>query len=122
MEVTDAAGEHRPLVSQAFCSALPVDYYRSSVPTSHWEALGSMVLQAAYEATMLAAVLNANRNASNIVLLTELGGGAFGNHPDWINAAIRRALALASEFAVDVRLVARDRPSSAIQKIAKDFS
>jgi hypothetical protein len=81
-----------------------------------------MVLQAAYEATMLAAVLNANRNASNIVLLTELGGGAFGNHPDWINAAIRRALALASEFAVDVRLVARDRPSSAIQKIAKDFS
>ena len=92
------------------------------MPTSHWEALGSMVLQAAYEATMLAAVLNANRNASNIVLLTELGGGAFGNHPDWINAAIRRALALASEFAVDVRLVARDRPSSAIQKIAKDFS
>jgi hypothetical protein len=45
VEVTDAAAEHRPLVSQAFCSALPVAY--SPVPTSHWEPLASLVLQAA---------------------------------------------------------------------------
>ena len=77
VEVTDAAGEHRPLVSQAFCSALPVAYTR--VPPPHWEAFASLVLQAAYEATMLAAVLNAQRGASNVVLLTQLGGGAFGN-------------------------------------------
>lgn len=38
--------------------------------------LASLVLQAAYEATMAAAVLNAQRGASNVVLLTELGGGA----------------------------------------------
>ena len=74
VEVTDAAGEHRPLVSQAFCSALPVAYTR--VPPSHWEPFASLVLQAAYEATMLAAVLNAQRGASNVVLLTQLGGGA----------------------------------------------
>ena len=80
--------EHRPLVSQAFCSALPVAYTR--VPPSHWEAFASLVLQAAYEATMLAAVLNAQRGASNVVLLTQLGGGAFGNHDDWIHAAMRR--------------------------------
>jgi hypothetical protein len=30
VEVTDAVGEHRPIISQAFCSALPVAY--SSVP------------------------------------------------------------------------------------------
>ena len=77
VEVTDAAGEHRPLVSQAFCSALPVAYTR--VPPSHWEPFASLVLQAAYEATMWAAVLNAQRGASNVVLLTQLGGGAFGN-------------------------------------------
>jgi hypothetical protein len=76
VEVTDAASQHRPLVSQAFCSALPVAYTR--VPPSHWEAFASLVLQAAYEATMLAAVLNARRGASNTVLLTQLGGGAFG--------------------------------------------
>jgi hypothetical protein len=45
VEVTDAAGEHRPLVSQAFCSALPVAYNRS-VPPPHWEAFASLVLQA----------------------------------------------------------------------------
>jgi hypothetical protein len=44
----------------------------------HWEAFASLVLQAAYEATMFAAVLNAQRGASNVVL-TRLGGGAFGN-------------------------------------------
>ena len=77
VEVTDAAGEHRPLVSQAFCSALPVAYTR--VPPSHWKPFASLVLQAAYEATMSAAVLNAQRGASNVVLLTQLGGGAFGN-------------------------------------------
>ena len=37
VEVTDVAGEHRPLVSQAFCSALPVAYNKS-VPRPHWEA------------------------------------------------------------------------------------
>jgi len=75
VEVTDAAWGYRPLVSQAFCSALPVAYTR--VPPSHWEAFASLVLQAAYEATMATAVLNAQRGASNVVLLTELGGGAF---------------------------------------------
>jgi hypothetical protein len=89
VEVTDAAGKHWPLVSQAFCSALPVNYNRS-VLRPHWEAFGSLVLQAAYEATMLAAVLNARRGVSNVVLLTELGGGAFGNDLAWIHGAMRR--------------------------------
>jgi hypothetical protein len=64
VEVTDATGQHRPLVSQAFCSALPVAYTR--VPPSHWEAFASLVLQAAYEATMLAAVLNAVNRLPNL--------------------------------------------------------
>ena len=113
VEVTDAAGEHRPLVSQAFCSALPVAYTR--VPSSHWEPFGSLVLQAAYEATMLAAVLNARRGASNVVLLTQLCGGAFGNHDDWIYAAIRRALDIMSGCALDVRLVSYGTPSRAMR-------
>ena len=119
VEVTDAAGKHRPLVSQAFCSALPVAYTR--VPPSHWEAFASLVLQAAYEATILAAVLNAQRGASHVVLLTELGGGAFGNHSDWIHAAMRRALEMMSGFALDVRLVSYRTPSRAILQMAKDF-
>ncbi len=76
VEVTEVPGPDRPLVSQSFCSALPVAY--SSVPSAHWEPFASLVLEAAYEATMWAAVLNAQRDASNVVFLTLLGGGAFG--------------------------------------------
>jgi hypothetical protein len=119
VEVTDAAGQHRPLVSQSFCSALPVAYTR--VPPSHWEAFASLVLQASYEATMLAAVQNAQRGASNVVLLTQLGGGAFGNHDDWIHAAMRRALEMVSGFPLDVRLVSYGTPSRTILQMAEEF-
>jgi hypothetical protein len=119
VEVSDAKAQHRPLVSQAFCSALPVAYTR--VPPSHWEAFASLVLQSAYEATMLAAVLNARRGASNVVLLTQLGGGAFGNHDNWIHAAMRRSLDMMSGFALDVRLVSHGTPSPAMLQIAEKF-
>jgi hypothetical protein len=119
VEVTDAPGEHRPLVSQAFCSALPVAY--TPIPPSHWEAFASLVLQAAYEATMLAAALNAQRGTSNVVLLTQLGGGAFGNQSDWIHAAMRRALEMMSGFALDVKLASYGAPSQAIMQMARVF-
>jgi hypothetical protein len=54
------------------------------VPSAHWKPFASLVLEAAYEATMLAAVLNKQRGASNVVLPTLLGGGAFGNEAEWI--------------------------------------
>jgi hypothetical protein len=120
VEVTDAAVENRPLVSQAFCSALPVAY-KASVPRPRWEAFASLVLQAAYEATMLAGVLNAQRGASNVLLLTSLGGGAFGNDQGWVHAAMQRALGIMSEFALDVRFVSHGTPSRAILQMAKDF-
>jgi hypothetical protein len=119
IEVTDAEGEHRPLVSQAFCSALPVAY--TGVSSVHWKPFASLVLDAAYEATLLAAVLNKPRGASSVVLLTSLGGGVFGNEAEWINAAIRRALVITSGFGLDVRLVSYGTPSREILQMAKDF-
>jgi hypothetical protein len=115
VEVTDAEVEQCPLVSQIFCSALPVAYTR--VPSAHWKPFASLVLEAAYEATMLAAVLNKQRGVSNVVLLTLLGGGAFGNEEDWIIVAIRRALRMMSGFELDVRLVSYKEPVSAIQRL-----
>ena len=41
VEVTDASGEHRPVVSQAFCSALPVAY--TDVQPLQWEFFASPV-------------------------------------------------------------------------------
>ena len=71
---------------------------------------------------MSAAVLNAQRGASKIVILTRLGGGAFGNDDRWIDAAMRRALEMMSGFALDVRLVSYGTPSRAILQMAGDFA
>jgi len=103
VEVTDGYPPALQLVSQAFCSALPVAY--SGLPAEHWQPFAELVLEAAYEATLYAAVMNACRRDSNIVLLTRLGGGAFGNDPRWIERALQRALNLAAGWNLDVRLV-----------------
>ena len=89
--------------SQAYCSALPVAY------TNHtkelWAPLAKLVLEAAYEATICAAILNVDRNRNNRLFLTRLGGGAFGNNPDWITDAISRSLELYSDSGLDVAIV-----------------
>jgi hypothetical protein len=120
VEVTEADSARGQLVSQVFCSALPVAYTR--VAPVLWEPFASLILEAAYEATMAAAILNAKRGASNVVLLTQLGGGAFGNHDDWIYAATRRSLKMMREFDLDVRLVSYGAPSRALLQVAEEFA
>jgi hypothetical protein len=85
-------------VSQAFCSALSCGY--TSVPLEHWEPLATLVLDAAYEATLLAALAT----GSPKVWLTFIGGGVFGNRMEWIAGAIGRALARVEGFDLDVRV------------------
>ena len=122
VEVTDAvnASAPGPTVSQAFCSALPVAY--SPVQASYWAPFAHLVLEAAYEATLVAAVLNARRGVSNVVLLTRLGGGAFGNHDDWIHSAMNRALKLMTGYDIHVKLVSYGTPSRALLQMKSDFS
>lgn len=117
VEVTDAPSLPGPLVNQAFCSALPVAY--GSAPQLRWAAFAQMVLDAAYEATMLEAVINARRGASNILLLTRLGGGAFGNASEWIHTAIKRAVKKVGDFDLDVRLVSYGEPSIEVRELVK---
>lgn len=119
VEVTDADSADRPVVSQAFCSALPVAY--SEVPKTHWRAFASLVLESAYEATLWAAVDQAQRGRPNVVLLTRLGGGVFGNDDEWIDAAMRRALQQAAEWDLDVKLVSYGSPSRAMRQMAAEF-
>ena len=90
-------------VSQAFCSALSCGYARA--PLDLWEPLATLVLDAAYEATLLAAVVDTAESAgSGKVWLTFLGGGVFQNDPDWIAAAIGRALMRCADVDLDVRI------------------
>jgi hypothetical protein len=120
VEVTISSDDNRPFVSQALCSALPITYTR--VPSFRWKAFASLVLEAAYEATLLAAALNARRGASNVVLLTSLGGGAFGNPETWIIHSMRRAFNIALQYDLDVKLVSYRKPSRALIDLANQFS
>jgi hypothetical protein len=119
VEATEAPSQPRPLVSQAFCSALPVTY--TEVPARQWRVFACLVLEAAYEATMWSAVLNAKRGASNRVLLTFVGGGAFGNEEEWILVAMRRALERVSSFDIEARIVSYRAPSQAVLKSVEDL-
>ena len=117
VEITDEPSSPGPRVTQVFCSALPVAYGRWPQPL--WQEFAQMVLNAAYEATLLAGVLNSRQGGSNIVLLTLLGGGAFGNAPEWIHTAIQRAISKTQGHGLDVRVVSYGQPSPQLQTFVK---
>lgn len=121
VEVTDHQGEQTNFVSQAYCSALPVAYSGEHVPVQHWAAFATLILESAYEATLSAAVLNTRRNGSNMVFLTRLGGGVFGNEAGWIDAAMRRAFRLFENADLDVRLVSYGTPTASTLRLVEDF-
>ncbi len=108
VEVTDGPGPG-PVVSQLFCSALPAAY--SDHPAALWAPFARLVLEAAYETTLLAGVVNAARGGSNRVLLTRLGGGAFGNADAWIDEAMQQAVQRVEECDLDIVVVRYRSPS-----------
>src|ERR1051326_1203083 len=105
-------------VSQAYCSALPVAY--SSHPSHLWQPFARLILEAAYEATICVAILNAKRHGSDRLFLTLLGGGAFGNDKAWIIAAIQRALSLYENVELDVAIVSYASPNPDIQPLVTE--
>lgn len=121
-EVTDASPDLATpghLVSQAYCAALPVAYNRP--PPHHFTSLARLILEAAYEATLHAGVLNAQVSGNPTVFLTLLGGGVFGNTEDWILDAIERALA-SDRFAgtdLDVVVVAYRQPNKSVSRLVE---
>jgi hypothetical protein len=112
-QVTLNDSEHT--VSQAYCSALPVAY--SDHPSPLWDAFARLILEAAYEATICTAILNAMRQGSNSLFLTLLGGGAFGNESAWIIGAIKRALTLYKDVELDVAIVSYGSSNPELQQL-----
>ena len=95
-------------VTQAFCSALSCGYTGGG--QALWAPLASLVLDAAYEATLCAAVVDANEgDGTGTVWLTQLGGGAFGNELSWIGNASRRAVERMRNHDLDVRIAHHQR-------------
>lgn len=106
-------------VSQAYCSALPVAYTRHA--SKMWTRFAKLVLEAAYEATICAAIINAERTRNRSLFLTLLGGGAFGNEPAWIMDAIRYALSRCPDCGLDVAIVSYGGSNADVQRLAAGF-
>lgn len=111
--------ERGQLVSQAYCSALPVLY--SSEPAALWEPFARLVLEATYEATFYSALLNQERTGSNKLFLTLVGGGAFGNRPEWIIDAALQALAKFQQQDLEVAFISYGGKSKIVGEILDRF-
>ncbi len=102
-------------VSQVYCSALPVAY--SHLPSHLWVEFARLILEASYEATICAAILNLVENGNNKLFLTMLGGGVFGNETDWIIEAIQRALNRYEHAGLEIAIVSYRSSNPNIQKL-----
>ena len=94
-QVVCADASETQRVSQAWCSAVPVSSdWTDDEPALHedWEPLARLVLEASYEAALLAGVINGHRTGNRRVLLTFVGGGVFENKAEWIADAINLGL------------------------------
>lgn len=109
------------LVSQAFCSALPRGY-ASDKDSALWQAFATLILEATYEATLCAAILNSQNTGNNRVFLTLVGGSSFNNDFTWIFQSIERALKLAADWNLDVAIVSRSGSQPAVQTLARQFA
>ncbi|MEL6579759.1 MAG: hypothetical protein AAFQ14_08405 [Cyanobacteria bacterium J06621_12] len=106
-------------ISQIYCSALPVAY--SPLPAKLWSEFAKLVLEAAYEATICTAILNAQLNGNNQLFLTLLGGGAFGNETSWIINSIDLALRLYRNHDLNVAIVSYGSSKPAVKKLIDNF-
>ncbi len=107
VEVLDAGHD----VTQVYGSALPVAY--GDPPPALWEPFARLVLEASYEATLLAARIW----QAEPVFLTLLGGGVFGNAGAWIEDAIVRAVACVP--GLDVRIVSYGASSPVARAVVR---
>ena len=107
------------LVSQAYCSALPVSY--TNIPDEYWRDFACLVLEGLYEATLYAGLLNYQQTGNPRVFLTLVGGGAFGNRSSWIMRALKDALELFRETPLDVRIVSYGSSNVRVRELVEEF-
>lgn len=109
--------ERSQVVTQVYCSALPVAY--SNIETDKWESFSKLVLEATYEATLLASIENSLKTGNRRVYLTLVGGGAFGNPNGWITDSIVRALKKYQYAGLEIRFISYGASNQVIKDIIK---
>jgi hypothetical protein len=111
-EVTKSDTKHK--VSQIYCSALPVAYRQ--IESFYWEYFARVILEATYESTLYAGTLNMQKNNSNKVFLTLVGGGAFGNEEYWILESLQKAIRKFKNVPLDISIVSYGRSNPNLMK------
>lgn len=112
-------GDASHTVSQAYCSAMPVSYTEHA--SELWEPFARLILESAYEATLCAAITNRHNTGQPKVYLTLLGGRAFGNEPNWILDAVRRALRQYSDCGLEIAIVSFSRSRDGVRNLVQEF-
>ncbi len=112
-QVTLDGSTHR--VSQAYCSALPITYV--GFPSIIWKPFASLILEASYEATICAGILN----RENKIYLTLVGGGVFGNDLEWICSAIERVCLKYADYDLDLTIVNYRAISGKVLRLVQKF-
>ena len=116
-EVTISA--NKQLVTQAYCSALPVSY--SHIRSDYWQEFACLILEATYEATFFAALLNFDKTGNNKVYLTLVGGGAFGNKDEWMFNSIRKTLIRFAYSPLDVKIVSYGKSNPSVIELIRSM-
>lgn len=107
--------DSKQIVSQAYCSALPVAYLQ--IESIYWEKFARVILEATYEATLYAALSNFEKTGCNKVYLTMVGGGAFGNEPEWILGSLLKAIKKFENVPLEVVIVSYGNSNKNIKKL-----
>jgi len=106
------------IVSQIYCSALPVSYNNIDNP-DEWESFARLILEATYEATFYTALQNYTNTGNNKLFLTLVGGGVFGNKKEWIVDAIKKTTLKFLNTPLDVKIVSYLKPDPSVRTLVK---
>ncbi len=105
---TQVPRDSQIIVSQVYAAAPAITYSPVSDKAA-WAPLAQLLLDAQYEATVRAAFENHKRHPglanSNLLYLTAIGGGVFGNDLQWIVSAIRRAVQISVDEHLGLEIV-----------------
>ena len=111
--------EVKQKVSQIYCSALPVGY--SQIESFYWEYFARIILEALYEATLYAGMVNMEKNNSDLVYLTLVGGGVFGNEEYWILESMQKAIEKFKNVPLNIKIVNYGTPNLNLKKYFEEI-
>jgi len=92
-------------VNQVLSSALPLSYCDINITSDIASPFCKLILEATYEATIIAAILNENNTDSCKLFLTKVGGGAFGHNLNWISDSIQQSIDKYPKFGLEINLL-----------------